>query len=195
MFLLSSREINAVGCVYFSGFLKRQHYYRSTKKSFERRLSNRENTTFCVLPKLIMMFQAKSRMPILDRILKQESFLRYVHKIGELSRGDPRALFSIANTLRCRGGRYSIPWIAPLYPWSLPYNARRRQVPFFVSLVWLDLGLNPWSPEPLANTLLIKSNSLKTATYWEMIAIFTTKTQTSWSIMNSTYEKHTRCVR
>ena len=23
---------------------------------------------------------------------------------------------------KCRGGRYSIPWIAPLYPWSLPYN-------------------------------------------------------------------------
>ena len=30
--------------------------------------------------------------------------------------GDPKAPFSIATTPRCRGGRYSIPWIAPLYP-------------------------------------------------------------------------------
>ena len=33
-----------------------------------------------------------------------------------LCKGDPKAPFSIATTLRCRGGRYSIPWIAPLYP-------------------------------------------------------------------------------
>ena len=37
--------------------------------------------------------------------------------------GDPMAPFSKATTSRCRGGRYSIFWIAPLYPWSLPYNA------------------------------------------------------------------------
>ena len=29
--------------------------------------------------------------------------------------GDPKVPFSIATTLRCRGGRYSIPWIGP-YP-------------------------------------------------------------------------------
>ena len=60
---------------------------------------------------------------------------------------DPKASFSIAATPRCRGGCYSFPWIASLYPWSLPYNAecyaRRHQVPFFESLTWLDLGLNP----------------------------------------------------
>ena len=45
---------------------------------------------------------------------------------GELAtivEGDPKAPFSIATTPRCRGGRYSIPWIAPLYPWTVPYNA------------------------------------------------------------------------
>ena len=36
---------------------------------------------------------------------------------------DPKTLFSIATTPRCRGGRYSFPWIAPLYPWYVPYNA------------------------------------------------------------------------
>ena len=30
--------------------------------------------------------------------------------------GDQKVPFSIATTPRCRGGRYSFPWIAPLYP-------------------------------------------------------------------------------
>ena len=29
----------------------------------------------------------------------------------------------IASTLRCRGGRYSSPWIAPLYLWYIPFIA------------------------------------------------------------------------
>ena len=29
---------------------------------------------------------------------------------------DPKVPFSIASTPRCRGCRYSFPWIAPLYP-------------------------------------------------------------------------------
>ena len=44
-------------------------------------------------------------------------------KVGDRSRGWPKSPFSIATTPRCREGRYSIPWIAPLYPWSLPYNS------------------------------------------------------------------------
>ena len=40
-----------------------------------------------------------------------------------LVKGDLKVPFSIATTPRCRGGRYSIPWIAPLNPWSSPYNA------------------------------------------------------------------------
>ena len=31
-------------------------------------------------------------------------------------KGDPKAPFSIATIPVCRGGRYSFPWIAPLYP-------------------------------------------------------------------------------
>ena len=37
--------------------------------------------------------------------------------------GDLKAPFLIATTLRCRGGCDSFPWIGPLYPWSIPYNA------------------------------------------------------------------------
>ena len=55
--------------------------------------------------------------------------------------------FLIVTTPRCRGECYSFLWIVPLYPWYVPYNveseAKRYQVSFFESLVWLDLGLNP----------------------------------------------------
>ena len=44
-------------------------------------------------------------------------------KLATIVEGDPKAPFSIATTQRCRGGRYSIPRIAPLYPWTVPYNA------------------------------------------------------------------------
>ena len=44
-------------------------------------------------------------------------------KLATIVEGDSKAPFSIATTPRCRGGRYSIPRIAPLYPWTVPYNA------------------------------------------------------------------------
>ena len=44
-------------------------------------------------------------------------------KLVTLVEGDPKAPLSIATTLRCRGRHYSIPWIVPLHPWSLPYSA------------------------------------------------------------------------
>ena len=44
-------------------------------------------------------------------------------KLSTVVEGDPKAPFSIIATPRCRGGRDSFPWIAPLYPWSVPYNA------------------------------------------------------------------------
>ena len=37
--------------------------------------------------------------------------------------GNLKAPFSIATTLSYSGGCYSFPRIAPLYPWSIPYNA------------------------------------------------------------------------
>ena len=44
-------------------------------------------------------------------------------KLATIVEGDQKAPFSIATTLRCRGGRYSFLWIAPLYPWYVPYIA------------------------------------------------------------------------
>ena len=37
-------------------------------------------------------------------------------KLATIVEGNPKAPFSIATTPRCRGGRYSFPWIAQLYP-------------------------------------------------------------------------------
>ena len=44
-------------------------------------------------------------------------------KLVTVVEGDPKTPFTIATTPRCRGGRYSFPRIAPLYPWYVPYNA------------------------------------------------------------------------
>ena len=41
-------------------------------------------------------------------------------KLATVVEGDQKAPFSIATTPRCREGRYSFPWIAPLYPWYVP---------------------------------------------------------------------------
>ena len=73
-------------------------------------------------------------------------------KLATLVQGDPKTPFSIATTLRCRIGRYFIPWIAPLYSWSVPYNAE-------LNIFWVfgmtRPGIEPRSPGLLANTLLI----------------------------------------
>ena len=41
-------------------------------------------------------------------------------KLVTVVEGDQKAPFSITTTPRCRGGRYSFPWIAQLYPWYVP---------------------------------------------------------------------------
>ena len=43
--------------------------------------------------------------------------------LATVIKGNPKAPFSIATTLRCREGHYSFSWIAPLYPQYVPYNA------------------------------------------------------------------------
>ena len=53
------------------------------------------------------------------RIEEKIEIIRY--KLATIVEGDQNALFSIATTSRCRGGRYSFPYIAPLYPRYVPY--------------------------------------------------------------------------
>ena len=42
-------------------------------------------------------------------------------KLATVVKGDQKVPFSIATTPRCGGGCYSFSWIAPLYPWYVPY--------------------------------------------------------------------------
>ena len=43
--------------------------------------------------------------------------------LANVVEGNQKASFSIATTLRCRGGRYSFPWIASFYPPYAPVIA------------------------------------------------------------------------
>ena len=86
--------------------------------------------------------------------------------------GNPKAPFSIATTPRCWGGCYFFPWIAPLYPWFLPYNAecwaRKHQVLFFWVFGMTRLRIEPLSHAPLVNTLLTRPCNKKICVciYW-----------------------------
>ena len=78
--------------------------------------------------------------------LQSGSLIKKV-KLPTVVKGHTKAPFSIATTLRYRGEHYSFLWIASFYPWNVLYNteclAKRYQVEFFESLVWLYLRLNP----------------------------------------------------
>ena len=64
--------------------------------------------------------------------------------------------FSIATTLRCRGGRYSFPWIAPIYPWYVPscwVLSKQLLSTIFKVFGMMRPWIEPRSPGPLVNTL------------------------------------------
>ena len=68
-----------------------------------------------------LFFESFESGPINFIIPKDSNYYYYIDdiskvKLATIVEGDPKAPFSIATTPRCRGGRYSIPWIAPLYP-------------------------------------------------------------------------------
>ena len=46
-----------------------------------------------------------------------------IHISFKLAKGNLKAPFCLAATLRCTGGCYSFLWISPLYSWSVLYNA------------------------------------------------------------------------
>ena len=102
-------------------------------------------------------------------------------KLATLVEGDQKASFSIATTPGCRGGCYSFPWMAPLYPWYVPYIAEcwagRHQVPFLKSLVWCNLGLNAGLPDQWRTLYLLKqwAAAAKNDTwpgFWSWVLIF-----------------------
>ena len=53
-------------------------------------------------------FVTNNNLPTISQKVK-------VVKLATVVESDQKALFSIATTLKCRGGHYSFPWIASLY--------------------------------------------------------------------------------
>ena len=81
----------------------------------------------------------------------RQQLLYIKSQVGDLSREWPEGSVFNSYYIKAYVRALFIPSIAQLYPWSLPYNAecqvRQRRVPFFESLVWLDVGLNPGFPD------------------------------------------------
>ena len=65
----------------------------------------------------------KWRERVRDILASGITWWLYIVKLSTVAESDSKAPISIATTLRCRWGCNSFPWMAPLYPWSLPYNA------------------------------------------------------------------------
>ena len=70
----------------------------------------------------------------MKKLIQEKLIMITKVKLSPLVEGDQKAPFSIATTPRDRGGYYSFPWIAPLYPryvlYIAEFYARRYQVPF-----------------------------------------------------------------
>ena len=49
------------------------------------------------------------------KVIYTQTYMYLKIKLAFVVEGDPKAPFSIATTPRCKGGRYSFPWISPLY--------------------------------------------------------------------------------
>ena len=91
----------------FSHFHLQSQHTLSSVTSRENTLTLSISTNRVNTPFLLFTFDFHNQLPS-KCIVKV--------KLATLVKGDPKAPFSRATTPRCRGGRYSFPWIAPLYP-------------------------------------------------------------------------------
>ena len=68
----------------------------------------------------------------------------YIYKLVKLMtvvKGDMKAPLSIATTLRCRGGHYSFPWIAPLtlYLYLIMLSVKQGSITYQFLSLWYNL--------------------------------------------------------
>ena len=82
-------------------------------------------------------------------------------KLTILVEGDPKAPFSIATTPSCKGGLYSISWIAPftLDTYLIMLSVKQGDIKYHFFLVFgmHRPGIEPRSPGPLTNALFLRS--------------------------------------
>ena len=76
--------------------------------------------------------------------------------------GDSKAPFSIATTPRCRGGRYSFPWLLhfTLDSYLIMLSVKQGGIKYHFWVFGMTRpGIEPRSPGPLANTLTARPMS------------------------------------
>ena len=82
--------------------------------------NQKENSRYVFALFVLMTFlfvQLRRLTQLLYSFFSLGSYFKIIKvKLATIVEGDPKAPFSIATTPRCREGRYSFPWIAPLYP-------------------------------------------------------------------------------
>ena len=82
-------------------------------------------------------------------IKKSVVYIAFGHvkvKLATLVKSDLKVPFSIATTPGCRGGHYSFPRVAPLYPWSIPYKAvKQGNIKYHFLCLWYDSTWD-WTP-------------------------------------------------
>ena len=101
------------------------------------------------------------KIDIISHPVRKEGLDKHKHKhiykkLGTVIKGDSKAPFSIATLPMYQGGRYFFPGIAPLYPWSMPYNAVLSKAASSNILWFFGMtrpGIEHWSPGPLVNSL------------------------------------------
>ena len=71
----------------------------------------------------LFLTRQKNKYDCIYFISSSPLYVTYTHTHTHTHTHTYMAPFSIGTIPRCRGGRYSIPWISPLYHWSIPYNA------------------------------------------------------------------------
>ena len=79
------------------------------------------------------IFQKSYARYMLEKLVSNY-FLNVKVKSATVVKGDPKALFTIATTPRCSGGRYTFPWIAPitLDPYLIMLSVKQRQQVLFL---------------------------------------------------------------
>ena len=75
-----------------------------------------DHTNTCTTPESVLENEAHKLLCDFEIRMNHLISARPYNKLATVVEGDPKAPFSIATTPRCRGGCYSFPWIAPLYP-------------------------------------------------------------------------------
>ena len=73
-------------------------------------------------------------------LLVQITLIEMESELATVLEGDPYAPFSIAKTLRCRGGHNSILLIAPLYldPYLIMQSVKQGSIEYHFSSLWYD---------------------------------------------------------